>query len=103
MRSNNLFPISQKSQTGYIDRTGKIIIKPQYDLGCNFAEGLARVQVGNQWGYINKTGQYVIDLQDFDFACDFVEGLAQIRIAGNLGYIDKSGQIVIPPQFNWVQ
>ena len=32
-----------------------------------FSEGLARVKIGDRYGYINKQGQYVINLL-FDFA-----------------------------------
>src|SRR5205823_2011220 len=37
---------------GYIDKTGKIIIPPQFDFTDKFSEGLARVKIGNRWGFI---------------------------------------------------
>ena len=39
---------------GVIDKTGKIVCKPQFDYVCNFSEGLAKVRVDDKWGFINK-------------------------------------------------
>jgi hypothetical protein len=44
---------------GYIDRTGKYIIKPRFDKADPFSNGLARVELDDTWGYINKTGKFV--------------------------------------------
>src|SRR5437868_2642270 len=56
---------------GYIDRTGKIIINPQFDEANNFSGGLAEVCLGkcpffadqtnpddSKYGYINEKGQF---------------------------------------------
>ncbi|HAA30778.1 MAG TPA: hypothetical protein DCE56_27645, partial [Cyanobacteria bacterium UBA8553] len=41
------------------DRTGKIVIQPQFDEPARFSKGLALVKIGNKFGYIDKTGKYV--------------------------------------------
>lgn len=64
---------------GYIDRTGKISIKPQFDFAGNFSEELAVVEVNGKFGYIDKSGQFVIN-PTFDWAADFSGGLAQARV-----------------------
>jgi hypothetical protein len=46
-----------------MDKTGKIAIAPQFSFAYPFSEGLAVVQMGFQWGYIDKTGNMVIKLQ----------------------------------------
>ena len=51
----------------------------------------------SKWGYIDKTGDIVIDAV-FDDAWGFSEGLALIKIDGKYGYIDKSGSIAIEPR-----
>ncbi|MGH7823627.1 MAG: WG repeat-containing protein [Candidatus Binatia bacterium] len=61
---------------------------------------LAEVKLGNKWGYIDKTGKYVIDLQ-FDYAGAFREGLAVVLVDGKEGYIDRAGRFVIKPQFDY--
>jgi hypothetical protein len=40
---------------GYIDKAGKYVINPQFDEAHAFAaNGLARVRVGQKWGYIAR-------------------------------------------------
>jgi WG containing repeat len=40
---------------GYIDKTGKVVIKPQFSIVSQFNSGLAFVSYENGVGYINKT------------------------------------------------
>ena len=56
-------------------------------------------KVGGEWGYIDKTGEFIIEPQ-FDNAAPFSEGLARVQIRKRWGYIDKAGQQVIPAIFN---
>lgn len=92
-----LFPVVQKGKCGYINRTGKIVIEPQFNGADDFSEGLARVTIEAKFGYINKAGQMVIKPQQFDWAENFSEGLALVEIDGKIGYIDKTGQYIWKP------
>ena len=51
---------------GFIDRNGKTVIEPKYDLTFHFSEGLAAVLVGGKWGYIDTTGKMVIQPMTVD-------------------------------------
>jgi len=83
---------------GFIDRNGKTIIPPQFDLTYGFGEGLAAVQIGKKWGYIDTTGRMVIAPQEFWNVKPFHNGLAQVQTKdGSVGYIDRSGQYVWGP------
>jgi hypothetical protein len=46
-------------KTGYIDKTGRFVIRPQFDLAYSFSGGLARVEINGRVGYINKEGDFV--------------------------------------------
>jgi hypothetical protein len=54
----------QTGKQGYIDRTGAVVIRPQFDGAHMFCQGLAQVKVGTKWGYIDKTGKYVWEPRD---------------------------------------
>ncbi|MGL4375735.1 MAG: WG repeat-containing protein, partial [Microcoleaceae cyanobacterium] len=45
-----LFPILKNGKWGFIDKNGKVIVKPKYDEVRNFSEGLAAVKIGNKLG-----------------------------------------------------
>ncbi|MFH1515247.1 MAG: WG repeat-containing protein, partial [bacterium] len=99
--NNNLFYVCVDGKYGFIDKTGKIVINPQFDETWHFSEDLAPVIIGDiesgKWGFIDKTGKFVINPQ-FDWARDFLDGLAWARIGGEgflgtgkWGVIDKTG------------
>ena len=65
----------------------------------SFSDGLAIVQVGDKYGFIDESGKFVINPQ-FKFAYSFTQGLARVLVGDMFGFIDKSGKIVINPQFD---
>ncbi len=102
------------SMFGYLDRTGKLVITPQFNEADNFSEGLAcvkkAVQVGREttwlWGYIDTSGKFVIKPQ-FTYHGMFDRGLARQMIfecvchavdqpgyRNEWGYIDRTGKFV---------
>lgn len=104
----------QGGKFGYIDKTGKVVITPQFFVAQDFAEGLAAVRVEetneSMYGYIDRTGHIVIAPR-FHQAGPFSEGLAAVetsaRVVGNQvadiawGYVDKTGAIRIPDKYDF--
>ena len=45
---------------GYLDKKGRIAIKPQFQIAQPFSEGRALINVDGKWGYIDKQGRTVI-------------------------------------------
>ncbi len=95
---SGLFSIIRNGKYGFIDKTGQIVINPQFKFAWSFSEGLAAVEIGDKqailggkWGYIDKTGKYVINPQ-FDEAWEFMYGHAMVKIGGKIGTIDKTGK-----------
>jgi len=98
---------------GYINTSGAVIVKGQYDWAMPFKEGIGRVglMIGEPYlkdgapahdgkeGYIDKTGKPLTELK-FEKAWDFSDGMAQVRLNGKWGYIDKTGSLVISPQYD---
>ena len=101
-----LFPIVRNGKYGFINKSGEVVIKPQFHSARDFSEGLAMICVKRKghylWGYIGKTGRIVIDPQFANIEVrsgNFSEGLARVMLDRKYGYIDKTGQMVIEPQF----
>jgi hypothetical protein len=90
-----------ENRYGYIDKSGKFIIKPTYKHGFNFSEGLASVLIGLKYGYIDKSGSVSIAAQTYILGSSFSDGLATIAIGDKWGFIDTTGKIAIRPQFDW--
>src|SRR5882724_3631450 len=53
--TSNLYVVLKDGKAGYIDKTGKLVIQPQYEgsSASSFSEGLAAVEVGDKWGFID--------------------------------------------------
>ncbi|MGB8262232.1 MAG: WG repeat-containing protein [Terracidiphilus sp.] len=97
--NEGLCGVLKDGKWGYIDKSGKLAIPPQFDSAGPFVEGLARVGLGNRWGFIDKKGQYAVNPQFYE-AGYFHDGLAPVRGDGGWGYIDRSGAFAIQPHFN---
>ncbi|HEY0003893.1 MAG TPA: WG repeat-containing protein [Pyrinomonadaceae bacterium] len=100
---------------GYIDRSGRLVVKPQYTFADDFSEGLAGVEIDKEkYGFINRQGEMVIAPRFLPRKAGFYiatiatsrfsEGLACVRLGeSGYGYIDRKGEFVIPPQFKRAQ
>jgi hypothetical protein len=104
----------QGGKFGFIDKTGKIVIAPQFFVAQDFAEGLAAVRVEeteeSKYGYIDRTGQMMISSR-FNQAGPFSEGLAAVETSARIvdnkvvdiawGFIDKTGVLRIPDRYQF--
>ncbi|MFH0819589.1 MAG: WG repeat-containing protein [bacterium] len=110
MRFGGLF-----SKYGYINKEGKILIKPKFFYVENFSDGLAKVMIndslpfgffprGIKTGYINKKGKFVIKptLREGSFECpgNFHEGVVRICIRDKVGYMNRRGEFITKPIFD---
>lgn len=88
--ARTLFPALQGDRFGYVDRTGRFVIQPQFDSARNFAEEMACVELDGKWGFIDPTGRLVIPPQ-FDWAYDFYHGRARVGRGLETLDIDQAG------------
>ena len=110
-----LLPMYQDGRGGYMDRSGNVVVAPQFDRVSRFSEGLAAIEITEEniteeryeaiakCGYMDERGQIVVEPQ-FQDAGPFCEDLAYVLDGshephGLYGYIDRSGEMVIAPQF----
>jgi hypothetical protein len=94
----------------YLDQQGNVIIEPRFNDAWPFHEGLALVEVGGKLGYINKSGDMVIEthmvhsyeLVGHEEQLFFSEGMAAyIDNENRWGYINNTGKIVVEPRFTY--
>lgn len=107
---SDLFVVIVNDKRGFIDRTGRIVIKPKWSGANDFSEGRAVVAVDSpnyKEGYVDTAGNLVIAAK-FDDASDFEDGLALVGVGEfglhgsgdhRFGFIDINGKWVIPPTY----
>jgi hypothetical protein len=90
---------------GYLDKSGKWFIKPQFESASYFSDGLALVRLRqyyddatkawlNDFAFINKAGNIVFDLKKYIEAHPFRECLARVsNRTGSMNFIDATGQL----------
>ncbi len=79
---------------GFIDTSGKTVIKFMFREVGSFNSNLAPARVDKQkWGYINKKGLFVINPR-FDDARPFSSGYAPVKKGDLWGFIDTKGRLV---------
>jgi hypothetical protein len=99
-RHSNRFPILVDGKYGYIDRTGRVVIRPQFDSAGNFSDGLALVITEGSYHYIDSRGGSAF-AAEYENARDFSDGMASVYVSGPLGRawgaINVKGQLAVPP------
>lgn len=100
---------------GYIDKTGKFVIEPQYSKAQPFIDGKALVAKDGKAFFIDTNGNAVNDIK-FDYKTInnlgdalygnsvtryFSDGMMPVCVDGKWGYINESCDIVVKPQYGY--
>ena len=83
----------ENEKWGYIDKSGKFVIEPQFEFADDFSEGLAIVTINDEYGFIDKSGKFVIEPQ-FEYASKFSDGISRVENNGKEFKIDTNGNVV---------
>lgn len=92
---------------GFIDTSGKVIIKPIFDVADSFSENYAFIGFSEdtlftaKWGFIDTTGKPVSGVKYSDRQ-GFSEGLAAVKLKNKWGFIDYHDKTVIPFEYDLV-
>ncbi len=100
-RLQNTFflPFDSFGKTGYINEDGQEMIRPNYEEGTLFSEGLAVVMKNGKYGYINKADKLIINFR-FQDAEPFHNGCAVVKKDSLYGLINKKGEFIIQPEYD---
>ncbi len=112
-----------KSNYGFIDKSGKVVIDCQYPTATDFEQGIALIRKGKKIGFINAKNETVIDFlfDDYKEIVDvqkneysttgysesnkrFImeEGYIVVEKNGKWGYIDSKGKEIIPFEYDHI-
>lgn len=104
--SEGLAAVSTTSGRGFIDTTGSMVIKPQFDDSGDFHDGrawVAKTDSGTYeetYGFINTEGNLVIPYE-FKKVNDFSSDLAAVKKDGQWAYINRQGEEVLDSSYVW--
>jgi hypothetical protein len=104
--------LSIGSAYGYIDTTGKMVIKPQFfvsgnNLAADFVDGRAVVSepgwslTGPVNGVIDRSGRWIVP-PHYDHISSYSEGLARALIHDRWLFLDMDGHEAVQTQAAWV-
>ena len=86
-------------RSAFSEQTFTYVIQPAYDRAYDFSEGVARVQSGDFFTFIDASGKVTLS-QQFKGLTRLSEGLAGATIDNvQWGIIDTSGKFVVEPKF----
>lgn len=91
-----LYPFEKNELFGFIDSTGKIRIKPDYESVTGFYEGLSIVSKNDSVFYVNKDNVNPFD-EYFTDAYPFFNGMAAVKKNHHWFFINRQGQIISLP------
>lgn len=89
--------VSQGNGMGVIDRQGRFVVPPRYNLLMWTGPDLFRFMAeGGRWGLIDARGRSILTAQFNDIDPFDREGRAVVRLGDRSGMIDTSGRFLIP-------
>ena len=79
------------------------VIPPQFEEVLSFSEGVAAAKVDGLWGFIDKTGQFVIEPQYAYGVESFSDGYALIQTDWVPFYINKDNEEVMLTAYDFMR
>ena len=84
---------------GFIDKTGKEVIKQKYEpFGSTpdgFADGVVIIMKNGRWIIVDKKGKEIKLKEEYFFCYDFSDGLAVVNTTSGSVVINKKGKEVV--------
>lgn len=98
-----MFTDGQTKKYGFIDKSGKIVIKAKYTpekyKSVTPSDSLIAVKLENKYGFIDYAGNQIIDFK-FDKASDFEKGYSVVKYNNKFGLINKNGEFIVEPIYD---
>ncbi len=112
-RSDSLTVFIHHHKKGYLNcNTGATAIPARFDDAWQFdtLTNLAAVGLDNKLGFVNKTGEVVIQIKypyfsgkpEDEFTCIFQDGTCVIPSLNSYGLINSKGEEMLPAIYSWI-
>jgi len=86
----------------FINKMGESMTAENWAAADDFSEGRARVKVGNLFGYIDASGQLIIQ-PIYTRGWNFGNGISVVEYQEKLGVIDAQGKYILQPEFDQIK
>ena len=97
--------VSVDGKYGFIDRTGAMVIPPEFNWASGFDRGRALVsfgesESGDNSGIIDRTGRFIVPpkYNSFDYYWYTEDGLLRLRDVNVIHYFDRTGKQIWPKE-----
>ena len=87
-----LYKIRDRGKFGFMNRSGEVVIEPQYFEADEFYHGFSRVRMNDRLVLLDAMGRLYLK-QLFNYIGYFEEELARVQLVQRWGYIDKKGNL----------
>lgn len=98
---DGLAEIIIKNRRGLIDKTGKILVLPIYDLLQILNNDYIKVIKNNKCGLVDRHGDIVIPIKYDDIQKTQKKDLFIAKLGDKLGAIDQKGNVIAPFEYNY--
>lgn len=85
----------QSRRYGYVDKTAKEVVPPEYQEAKDFKEGIAKVKLNDKWGLIDPTGWQLTPFK-YDEISIFTEDMAAVMLNHKWGFVNIAGEETVP-------
>lgn len=98
--TSDVFKICKDGQWGLADRSGKVLIAPQFDDIGEFHSGALVIKAGDKYGFVDRQGKIIIPAK-FDAVTAF-DKLIAVRYHGHWHFMTMDGTILPTPSVDAV-
>lgn len=101
--------VSSSGKYGYVNTKGEKVIDYQFDYANTFYDGVAAVKIGDKWGLINSSGNFIVAPK---YATLYYAGSNRYLFASEIsssssysrlyGLMDASGKEVVPATYKYI-
>lgn len=100
---------NKKGKWGFVNESGKTVIKYDFNEVTAFVDGRAKVKKGDKWGYIDVNGKEVIKIKYSEMLtwdgnyCKIAEGGSikdGVLKGAKWGYINRNGDVVLKAEYD---